>query len=500
MEWNKTMKNKYFSFVALAAAALATSCASDDLAEQKQEQNQNGTRTVTLTASVNEGQTRVGMTKNTDGKTASFYWHEDDQIFVQTKNGDSYSGAAFGIKKTTSNATSATFTGTVASGSEVGTYAVYPYDSEKQQHSFTGEKTLTYVLPASYDSYTVGKTIFSNTTPTNMPMLGTIKDKSISFKCLGGLAVIRIASMPAESGTLTVSANEKLSGSFTVSDLSADEAKLATTSTDVTDDDKKVAFNFTGAEKGGVGVFYLPLATGSYSGVKITIDSQTETINYGSLSVARKSVTAIPLYATGSNGALTKFSKIDGNVYTLNGHEFVDLGLDVLWATMNVGATAATEAGGYFAWGETTSGKSTYSDSNYKFWQSSAYTKYNSTDNLTTLEAEDDAATANWGAGVRMPTKAEFEALNSGCSVSYDRQNSIYTVTGNSQTISLPSSTGYYMDSQQCTSQDLYWTSSLPKSDYVVNVTTAKMDDEEITIDDNTCRYFGCPVRAVTEK
>ena len=495
------MKNKYFTFVALAAAALATSCASDDLAEQKQEQNQNGTRTVTLTASVNDVQTRVGMTKNTDGETASFYWHEDDQIFVQTKNGDSYSGAAFSIKERTSNATSATFTGQITEGDVAG-YAVYPYDSEKQQHSFTGEKTLTYVLPASYDNYTVGKTIFSNTTPINMPMLGTITDGKISFKCLGGLAVIRIASMPAESGTLTVSANEKLSGSFTVSDLSADEAKLATTSTDVTDDDKKVAFKFTGAEKGEVGVFYLPLATGSYSGVKITIDSQTETINYGSLSVARKSVTAIPLYATGSNGALTKFSKIDGNVYTLNGHEFVDLGLDVLWATMNVGATAATEAGGYFAWGETTSGKSTYSDSNYKFWQSSAYTKYNSTDNLTTLEAEDDAATANWGAGVRMPTKAEFTALKDGCSVSYNRKTSIYTITstGNSQTISLPSSTGYYRDSQKIGSQDLYWTSSLPNSDYVVNVTTAQMSSSRITISDNTCRYFGCPVRAVTEK
>ena len=494
------MKNKYFSFVALAAAALATSCASDDLAEQKQEQT--GTRTVTLTASVNDVQTRVGMTKNTDGETASFYWHEDDQIFVQTKNGDSYSGAAFGIKERTSEATSATFTGQITEGDVAG-YAVYPYDSEKQQHSFTGEKTLTYVLPASYDNYTVGKTIFSNTTPINMPMLGTITDGKISFKCLGGLAVIRIASMPAESGTLTVSANEKLSGSFTVSDLSADEAKLATTSTDVTDDDKKVTFNFTGAEKGEVGVFYLPLATGSYSGVKITIDSQTETINYGSLSVARKSVTAIPLYATGSNGALTKFSKIDGNVYTLNGHEFVDLGLDVLWATMNVGATAATEAGGYFAWGETTSKTSDFSDSNYKFWQSSAYTKYNSTDNLTALEAEDDAATANWGAGVRMPTKAEFTALKDGCRVSYNKKNSIYTITstGNSQTISLPSSTGYYRDSQKIGSQDLYWTSSLaPSGDYVVNVTTAQMSSSRITISDNTCRYFGCPVRAVTEK
>ncbi len=49
------------TFVPLAAA-LATSCTSDDLAGQKQEQNQ--PQTVTLTASVaNNNTTRVGMTK-----------------------------------------------------------------------------------------------------------------------------------------------------------------------------------------------------------------------------------------------------------------------------------------------------------------------------------------------------------------------------------------------------------------------------------------------------
>ncbi len=157
------MKNKYFSFVALAAAALATSCASDDLAEQKQEQNQNGTRTVTLTASVNEGQTRVGMTKNTDGKTASFYWHKNDQIFVQTKNGESYTGTAFSITgdDAKDGDPNATFTGEVTG--TVGTYAVYPY-SESQKHSFTGEKALTYNLPATYTYNKVESNIFSKTT------------------------------------------------------------------------------------------------------------------------------------------------------------------------------------------------------------------------------------------------------------------------------------------------------------------------------------------------
>ena len=35
-----------------------------------------------------------------------------------------------------------------------------------------------------------------------------------------------------------------------------------------------------------------------------------------------------------------------------NGHEYVDLGLSVKWATMNVGASAPQESGDYYAWGE----------------------------------------------------------------------------------------------------------------------------------------------------
>ena len=36
-----------------------------------------------------------------------------------------------------------------------------------------------------------------------------------------------------------------------------------------------------------------------------------------------------------------------------NGHEYVDLGLSMKWATMNIGAARISDHGGYFAWGET---------------------------------------------------------------------------------------------------------------------------------------------------
>ena len=100
-------------------------------------------------------------------------------------------------------------------------------------------------------------------------------------------------------------------------------------------------------------------------------------------------------------------------------HEYVDLGLPsgLLWATCNVGADAPEDYGDYIAWGETTP-KTTYNWSTYQYCMGSynTLTKYCNktsfgyngfTDNLTTLLPEDDAATANWGSGWRMPTEEE---------------------------------------------------------------------------------------------
>lgn len=117
----------------------------------------------------------------------------------------------------------------------------------------------------------------------------------------------------------------------------------------------------------------------------------------------------------------------------IDGHEYVDLGLPSgrLWATCNVGAEEPTEAGSYFAWGETQP-KKQYTDENYKFNGKVEYdmdhhpyckdiTKYCSdstmgkVDSLSVLEDEDDAATANWGKAWRMPTIDELKELKEGC-------------------------------------------------------------------------------------
>ena len=161
----------------------------------------------------------------------------------------------------------------------------------------------------------------------------------------------------------------------------------------------------------------------------------------------------------------------------LNGHEWVDLGLPsgTKWATCNVGANSPEEYGDYFAWGETTP-KETYNWSTYKYCNGAynTLTKYCNnaeygnngfTDNLTTLQASDDAATANWGSGWRMPTETEMRELKDNCTVTRTTQNGVNGLLftrPNGNYIFLPSA-GLRLDddlrSVGCGGK--YWSSSL---------------------------------------
>lgn len=121
---------------------------------------------------------------------------------------------------------------------------------------------------------------------------------------------------------------------------------------------------------------------------------------------------------------------------TLNGYEWVDLGLSVRWATCNVGASSPSDYGNYYAWGETKN-KSSYTEGNSK--------TYNVVMPDISGEPKYDAATANWGVGWRMPTKEEFEELLDKCNWQWSSQGGRngYKVTGpTGNSIFLPAAGG----------------------------------------------------------
>ena len=101
-------------------------------------------------------------------------------------------------------------------------------------------------------------------------------------------------------------------------------------------------------------------------------------------------------------------------INTHNGHGFVDLGLPsgTLWATCNVGAKEAEQAGLYFALGETTGFTAEQVKSGVRKFNSASYTAPSVSGNLT---LEQDAAHVNLGGNWRMPTKAECQELLDNC-------------------------------------------------------------------------------------
>ena len=147
-----------------------------------------------------------------------------------------------------------------------------------------------------------------------------------------------------------------------------------------------------------------------------------------------------------------------------NGFEFVDLGLSVKWATMNIGANTPYDYGDYFAWGETTP-KDTYDWSTYKLgnnrYDLTKYDTYFWGDGLTTLERKDDAAYVNWEGNWRMPDDTEFTELKEKCNWVWTGTG--YQITGpNGNSIYIPAA-GYKRNDKitDVGSYGYYWSRSL---------------------------------------
>jgi uncharacterized protein YjdB len=196
-----------------------------------------------------------------------------------------------------------------------------------------------------------------------------------------------------------------------------------------------------------------------------------------------------------SNGKDDDEDNNDKTKGSVGGHDYVDLGLSVKWATCNVGATTPEEFGSYFAWGETTE-KSTFSWSNYSYGSGA--------NNMTNIGSDIsgtkyDAAYAKWGKDWRMPTEKEISELTTKCKFNVESINGVdgYLVTGpNGNTIFIPIA-GYKDKSFSSSSCD-YW-GSIPYDNFasILQITNNKYKKVSARISDKA-RYYGIPIRAVT--
>ena len=144
----------------------------------------------------------------------------------------------------------------------------------------------------------------------------------------------------------------------------------------------------------------------------------------------------------------------------INGHEYVDLGLSVKWATCNVGAETPERYGNYYAWGEVET-KSEYTQANSLRYRK----KISDFSGNPTY----DVASFNWGGDWRMPTRNEILELKNNCTWIFTTQNGVKgcKVEGpNGNSIFIPAA-GYYDESSLKAANigGYYWSSTPENND-----------------------------------
>ena len=183
----------------------------------------------------------------------------------------------------------------------------------------------------------------------------------------------------------------------------------------------------------------------------------------------------------------------------INGHEWVDLGLSVRWATCNIGASSPSEYGGYYAWGETET-KTEYFSENSITWEQ----------DISDISGDPryDAATANWGEGWRLPSSDELKELVDECTWVWMTEDGHggFKVTGpNGASIFLPANGYKLFDFETSSVGELghYWSSS-PKTENYEDGEGADMlyfnNESDKGSVFGTARWHGLSIRPVSDK
>ncbi|MGM9851834.1 MAG: hypothetical protein ACI306_06815 [Muribaculaceae bacterium] len=176
----------------------------------------------------------------------------------------------------------------------------------------------------------------------------------------------------------------------------------------------------------------------------------------------------------------------------IDGHDYVDLGLSVKWATCNVGAGTPSDYGDYYAWGETVT-KMIYSKNNCK-----TYGK-----RIADVAANPhyDVVRAAWGGKWRMPTNAEMQELIDNCTWTWttDGDRVGYMVTGsNGNSIFLPAAGWRDGKSLEYPGQfGCYWCSSPLDDDAKSSYNLYFASYSHISV--SSYRLNGYTIRPVTE-
>ena len=296
---------KKFLYMAVAAVAVLSSCSSnsDAILGDGGQQNEGVT---TFTATIEGGATRVTLNDKTPN------WEENDVISV---DGHDYTASAAG--------TNVTFVGSGA--------------TESTHHSYFPKALYNGGTPTLPGVQTYSASKF------DMPMYAECTDANLSFKNLCGVLAITVTSGTVKTISV-ISDATPLSGAF---DVTSDAAVLKAPYSN-----QVILDCGTGVTASNT-VFYVAVPAFSNANLQITVSDGTpvndKVAQKTGVTIARNTIYTINFPASPS-------AKADNKKY----HAWVQFEASgdnaVKWATMNIGASAETDAGCYgnlYKWGET---------------------------------------------------------------------------------------------------------------------------------------------------
>ncbi len=332
-----------------------------------------------------------------DGMTL---WNPAEEISVFYGSGAD-GGSKF-VSNNTAQAQTVEFEGSISMSGNKEFWAVYPYSAD---NSCNGT-SITTVIPSEQNGEE------GNFSGNVFPAMGKAKSLSIPFYHICGGIKFSVSRSDIMSVTFKGNNGESLAGEVKVDFGPNGKPEIV----EVIDGKAEVTLNAPNGGTFNAGKYYymtlLPAALSGGFTMSFSTGIGTGTLTSSCVQTIKRSVFGV------LKDVDSKVSEWENPVPE---HESVDLGLSVKWASCNVGASSSEDYGDYFAWGETTP-KADYSSSKYKWYNGDRLTKYNTrssdgiVDNKTILDFEDDAASANWGAPWRMPTKDEIRELIKNCS------------------------------------------------------------------------------------
>ena len=233
-----SIMKKTFIFSAIALIALAACTKEKDIQEPVVPQGE----TITIVASVDQ-------TKTTES-AAVFSWGATETISVGTSD---YEYVSFEV----SDAATGTFAHTFSGSAPDLLMAVSP--AQIAGEVFAGTDCYDVTLPAVYNNYVQGT--------TNALMIGSPDSQTANkfiFRHAAALLKITYANVPVGTSSFVLEADENITGTVTLDDITADKIEIQNSNGDLSGSEVTINLPQAVTEPNTTLTFYVPVPTGNY--------------------------------------------------------------------------------------------------------------------------------------------------------------------------------------------------------------------------------------------